>query len=230
MPLITRRESAAAPSPAVPMPAPYERLAARLPFHLDDIERANAAFCAFRAAPGPATRRVVDLWTYCYVSRYFRTKFARETAYAVADVDLLVEKAQARIWAKRHTVRQPERYASWVSVVCKRTFLNWIRSRRRIVSIETPSAPPLVAEPGRPLETVPVRAAVRAAVDRLPPFLREVARLRFVEGASYAAIAGALQKPAPVVRAYAFKARTRLRKDPLLRDLFGLGGPSDSSA
>lgn len=211
------------------MLAPYERLAASLPFHLDDVDRANAAYCAFRAGPSEATRRPVDLWTYCYVSRYFRTKFARETAYAVADLDLLVARAQDRIWRKQHTVREPERYASWVSVVCKRTYLNWIRARRRIVPLDAPSAPPLVAEPGRSPELIPVRAAVGAAVDRLPPFLQDVARLRFVEGASYAAIAGMLQKPAPVVRAYAFKARTRLRKDPLLRDLFGLGGTPPSA-
>lgn len=205
------------------MPAPYERLAASLPFHLDDIERVNSAFRAWRTHPSAANRRTVDLWTYCYACRYFRTKFARETAFAPADLDLLIEQAIDRLWKKQHTVRDPDRYASWVSVVCKRTYLNWLRARRRIVSFDEQQAPLLIAEPSRAPETVPVRTALRAAVDRLPPFLQDVARLRFVEGASYAAIAGMLSKPAPIVRSYACKARTRLQTDPLLRELFGLG-------
>ncbi len=51
-----------------------EVLAAGLPFRLDEADRVNEAFASYMLAGLKQQKVVVDLWTYCFVRRYFLIK------------------------------------------------------------------------------------------------------------------------------------------------------------
>ena len=196
-----------------------DEVAARLPFHVDDVEKANEAFLRWRETGDPHALRTVELWTYCYTRRYFIVKFLRDSAYGPTELDTLVGKAFTRAHSNFDQVKQPERFASWVSVICKNTFLNFVRRYREQFALDEArvvgDAPPPHGEHDRLL----IRRAVEQAIDRLPPSLQEVARRRFLEGQPYDAMSDATGRPVPSLRAYVNKAVVRLREDPALRAL-----------
>ncbi|MEM8560156.1 MAG: sigma factor, partial [Bacteroidota bacterium] len=107
---------------------------AHLPFSLDAFDEANAAFAAARAA-SPAEQFVasetVELWTYCYVRRYYLFKFMREERLPVTDVDALVSKAFLRARDNFDKVQDVNRFTAWVSRICVNTFINYLRSSGR---------------------------------------------------------------------------------------------------
>lgn len=204
--------------------SPFESLDAlssRLPFHIDDMEAANAAFVRWRSSGTEADHRVVQLWTYCFILRYFLVKFVQESSYAVADLDEVVDKAFLKIEAAAGEIKRPSRYTSWVSVVCKNTFLNYLRGRRPSLSIDEEGAPPLVAERPAVYDDVGLaREAVRRAIERLPEYLQECVRLRFLDGLSYAEISERTGHPLPRIRSYVNKAMARFRSDSQLLSYF----------
>ncbi|QXD13801.1 sigma-70 family RNA polymerase sigma factor [Rhodocaloribacter litoris] len=197
-----------------------QAVAAQLPFHLDDTERVNEVFRTWRTRETPETRRLVDVWTYCYTWRYFLMKFMQEPAYDTADFDVLVENAYRKIERHRGELDADNLYAQWVSVVCKNTFLNYVRRRRRKLPLDnlddTRNVPPPSPDS---LDAGTVYLAVRHAIDRLPPALQEAARMRLLENATYEEMGNRLGKPLPTLRTYVNKAIKRLRKDPGLRHL-----------
>lgn len=191
-----------------------DALAASLPFHVDDVSAVNATYSRWRSDRDPSDQHVVQLWTYCFIRRYFLVKFVQESAYSVADLDLLIDKTFRKVERSEDQVKEPRRYASWVSVVCKNTYRNYLRRRRPAVSLDEPSMPLLVAEgPVVYQDAGMARQAVLSAIDRLPPYLQTCVRLRFLEGLSYNEIADRTDQPPPSIRAYIYKALQRLRED-----------------
>jgi len=221
-----------------PVPESLRRLAEQLPFGLDDTARAGRAFRRWRdgdeARPphdethaedrlpkrAADVKRVVDLWTYCFVRRYFLVKFAAQPEAPASDLDELVAQTYQKVENKRADVRQPERYPHWVSVVCKNTFINYLhRHRPASVSISEDDSPPLPAE-GRASDSIGLaREVVAEAVARLPEYLRPVARLRLLERCSYNEIQRETGTSVPTARSYAGRARRQLREDPEVRAL-----------
>ena len=99
----------------------------RLPFSVDDTDAANESFRRWRDEEDPKAKRHADLWTYCYVCRYFLGKSARGTFDNPSDADELITRAYRKVQENRDGVRNAARYANWVSVVCKNTLLNYTR-------------------------------------------------------------------------------------------------------
>ncbi len=194
-----------------------DSLASRLPFHLDDIKSANAAFMQWQESGSDSDYRIVQLWTYCFIRRYYLVKFIQESTYGVADLDELIEKTFLKVERGATEINRPSRYASWVSVVCKNTFLNYLRSRKPSVSIEEEGTPPLVAEAPAVYDDVGLaREAVQRAIDRLPDYLQECVRLRFIDGLSYSEISERTGYPLPRIRSYINKGLNRFRSDETL--------------
>jgi len=215
-----------------PVPESLRRLTEQLPFGLDDAERAGRAFRQWRGesaddatctdATCTDAKRTVDLWTYCFVRRYFLAKFAAQPSAPASDLDELVARTYRKVEDKRAGVRKPGRYPHWVSVVCKNTFLNYLRRRRpAAVSIDEEESPSLPADEEAPpgAGTGLARKTVRDAIARLPEYLRPVARLRFLERRSYTEIQRETDTPAPTARSYAGRARQQLCEDPEVRAL-----------
>jgi RNA polymerase sigma factor (sigma-70 family) len=111
------------------------------------------------------------------------------------------------------SIASADRYAHWVSVVCRNTYLNFLRSRPRTANEPIDDELSSFIDPIRALQTTQLRQTLCASIDRLPAFLSVVARLRFVDQKSYQEIGQATGKPVPVIRAYAHRAAIRLRAD-----------------
>ncbi len=191
-----------------------DEVAARLPFHVDDLDKANEAFVQWHASRSAEDLKLVELWTYCYTRRYFIAKFLRDSAYGAADLDQLVGKAFTKARMNLERVQQPERFASWVSVICRNVFVNFLRRYREKATFDETRTP----APPRPEtfenDRMATRRAAEHAVERLPPSLRDVARMKFLEDRSYDEISEATGRPLASLRAFAHKAVVRLRQDP----------------
>lgn len=190
-----------------------------LPFPIDDTAAANDAFRRWSNGQHPKDERIVDLWTYCYVTRYFLAKSTRGDLTAAADADKLIKRTYEKIEDKREGVRNPDRYAHWVSVVCKNTFLNHMRQDHISESIDAEGGPTLSARTSAPVADIGfVEEALVEAISQLPDYLKEPARLYFLEDRSFEEISDEIGKPVPTVRTYKHKAVTRLQEDERLRE------------
>ena len=197
-----------------------DRVAAHLPFGLHETDQVNAAFESWLQDGDPEQKRVVDLWTYCFVRRYVLLKFTVEQGATASDLEMLVERMYRRIDEKRGTIEDALRYAAWVSVVCKHTYLNYLRSSNRTLVFESTHMPLSVTEPEDiGYDKAVLLDALHAACDRLPPYLREVARMRFIQDLPYVEMARRTQLPLPIIRSYVSKILHRFRSDHLLTRL-----------
>jgi len=203
------------------MTSPSSRLRTvldHLSFPVDDTETANATFRRWREQQDPKAKRDVDLWTYCYVCRYFLSKSTRGKLGNPSDADELIDRAYRKIEENRDGVRNAERYAHWVSVVCKNAFLNHVRSDPISESIDTEEGPTLRTESNPTAEIGFVEEALMEAIDQLPDYLQEPARLYFLERKEFEEISAAIEKSVPTVRTYKHKALKRPRKNETLRE------------
>ena len=199
-------------------------VAAHLPFAVDDYDAANDAFARWRATGHDGALRDVELWLYVYTQRYFLTRFARERG-AASDLDACVERVLARVRARFDAIERTDRFASYVSVVCKNTLRNHRRDRRETVAVDEALAAhapgtTLVADPVRDYDAALVRRQVEAAIASLPDALREITRLRVLERRPYEAVAELTGHPLATVRTYASRGTARLRGHPRLRAFF----------
>jgi RNA polymerase sigma-70 factor (ECF subfamily) len=90
------------------------------------------------------------------------------------------------------------------------------RRRRRTLDVHTPTAASLLAtedHPAHALDTERARAAVLAAVDRLPEDQKEAIMLRYVSDLSYADIARVTSTPQGTVASRVFRGLKRLGED-----------------
>ena len=191
-------------------------LAERLPFRLSDTEAANEVFQQWLDGD-EQRKRDLDLWTYCYIWKYFLVKKAQKSITEAAAIDDLIARAYQKVEQNRTEIQNPSRYASWVSVVCKNTFLNHARKDRVTESIHDEDGPELVAEPSG-VEPDTLSQPLLQAIDRLPPYLQQTARLYFLERRTFPEIAEVVGKSVATVRTYKHKAIQRLRDDEALRE------------
>jgi RNA polymerase sigma factor (sigma-70 family) len=191
----------------------------RLPFSVDDTAAANNAFRRWQNGSDPDAERIVDMWTYCYICRYFLSKSSQGALDHASDTDELTTRAYRKVLDNRDGVRNPDRYANWVSVICKNTFLNYTRRDQFSESVEEEEGPTLTAEKRQSVAEVGfVREALDEAIDRLPRYLQKPARLYFLEDREFEEISDAVDKPVATVRTYKHKAVKRLRTDERLQE------------
>ena len=193
----------------------------RLPFDLDDTARLNAVFDRWIRMQQPSDREVLDVWTYCYTWRYFLSKAARDNLRRPSDIDALTAQAFRRACCTRDDVEGVLRYANWVSVVCRNTYVNYANRGREMESIESVRGE-VVTEPAPTYNDEPlVRRVLLSAINRLPPYLQDTARLFFVEQYTFETIAARLGKPIDTVRTYKSRALHTLRQDDALLEASG---------
>ena len=195
-----------------------DAVARHLPFGIDDYAAANAAFARWKASGEDDDLQAVELWTYCYVQRYFLIRFLRERG-APSDFEACLSRAVQRARRSYDRVREAEKFASYVSVTCKNTLRNYRRDRRDLDEIADGMA--TTRQPDVPdYDGDVLRAVLARALDAMPATVREIGRLRFLDRMEYPEIAEATGRPLPTVRTYAARAMGRLREDPQLRALY----------
>lgn len=195
------------------------RLAAALPFPLDDTEAAAAAFAAARSGDAGA-RRDADLWAYIWTLRYVARKFLTERVGEPSDVDAVETRALEGIQKAWDRVEDAARFPSYVSVVCKNAVLTHRARRRTMVEADEETLEPNLDDERFDHDGPVVRRDVAAAIASLPPAVRAVAAMRFLDDVGYEDIADATGHPLPTIRAYLSKAVARLREAPHLRAHF----------
>ncbi|HET6568546.1 MAG TPA: sigma-70 family RNA polymerase sigma factor [Rhodothermales bacterium] len=190
-------------------------VARHLSFSVDDVERAAEAFRLWREQESDAAKRDVDLWTYCFVRRYFLAKLARTARFSEADFEELISQAYLAAQSKSSQLRDPERYPHWVSKICKNRFLSYLN--QNVDSVPLPDEMP--ADFREPIldESTKAAVAVASAIQRLPDSLRDVTYQKLIEKRSYNEIERATGKDEGTLRSYISKARAKLRGDLVLR-------------
>ena len=132
-----------------------------------------------------------------------------------AGAEDLVQTALAAAWPKWGTVRYaPEMYVRKIMV---NTFLRW-RQRRWNGEIATANLPEAHAY-GDAFAQIASRAALSAALDRLPPKQRAVVVLRYFADMTEAQTAEAMGCSVGTVKSHAAKALAKLRVAPGLAEL-----------
>ena len=193
-------------------------LTRQLPFDLDDTEAAARVYARFRETERHADREIVELWAYTFVLRYVYSKFLRELDRPPSDADALITEAFGRVVARLDTVRDPERFPAWVSVVCKNAFRSYLRRAPGVGSLdEEMDLEADATEPCAEFDAPIVTFAIRRAFDRLPAGIREIARGRLLDDRSYEDLSDLHGKPVPILRSYVHKALVALRADGVLR-------------
>ena len=193
------------------------KLLARLPFNLYDADQINRTFCCWIKERQDTDRQIIDLWTYCYVRNYLSFKFIQHPPIGVADFDLLLEQILNKVNSKRSQLDDKSRYASWVSVVCKNTYINYLRSKKRMVYLESLPTYQVGERPNSFGELSFLLNNLEKAIARLPIYLQEVAYLHFVKGLPYPDIHEETGKSLPTIRSYVYKTIRRFRKDSVLK-------------
>ena len=195
-----------------------DALASRLPFGLDDTQEVNSIYLAYRRNRTDGSDFLVDLWTYCYIRRYYLIKFIREEGFRAAELDQIVEKTYKKVEKCISQLEREDRYAQWVSVICKNTYINFVTRRQYVTALDGSTEHECVApETGVVEDPAALYLTLSRAIERLPVFLRNVVRMRFVEDLSYEEISRLTGKSIPTVRSYVHKACLRFRRDPGMR-------------
>jgi RNA polymerase sigma-70 factor (ECF subfamily) len=122
--------------------------------------------------------------------------FARQWAPSPADAEDVVQEAFVRFWRARQRAADP---TAFLYACVRHCALDWLRAGRRRAAREAAAARPESA--GEPLFDTPAehderRAAVEAALGRLPAEQRAVLVLKVWGGLTFAQIADTLDIPA----------------------------------
>ncbi len=114
-----------------------------------------------------------------------------------------MQEAALRAWEKRHTLRQEQFFATWLTRILINECRNIQRRRRPLVSVED------IAEPFTPAWD----PTLAMALHRLPENLRLPLVLHAVEGMTYAEVARTLHLPQATVTGRIHRAKLKLRKE-----------------
>ncbi len=119
------------------------------------------------------------------------------------DVKDALQEAALKAWAKRHTLRDEARFATWMTRILINECYTIRRRSSRLI--------PMEELPPQPWQDADV--TVRILLEQLPEKLRLPLMLRCVEGMDEAEIAQALHLSGPTVRGRIHRARKLLRKE-----------------
>jgi len=108
-----------------------------------------------------------------------------------------------KAWEKRHSLREPRYFRTWITRILINTCYDTQRKRRRFISLED------IREP----QTAAPDLSLAMALQSLPEKLRLPLMLFYSEGLSYAEIAKALRLPMATVRGRIHRAKGELRKE-----------------
>lgn len=197
-------------------------LARRLPFDVDDSPAVNAVFSRWHGMANPEDEKLIDLWTYCFVYRYFSWKYLQKHITRVPDFETLLTETYQRVIEKRNSLDPSARYASWVSVVCLNEFRSYLRQSHRLRFVDDDHFDRIAADPMYQVFRDPaaLRPAIEAAINRLPEYLVDAARARFLQQLDYDEIQQILPHDGPTLRAYCHKARRMMSEDEELRRVY----------
>lgn len=192
----------------------------RLPFHYENADAVNAVFQRWRAHSNEADKQLVETWAYAYIYMFFIQKRTSNQLESVSAVSEGIQDALLSVLEKKNTVRNPDRFAHWVSVVCRNAFLNLVRDTPEHTSIDATPMQLKEDTSDRPsIDSELIADVVHDAIDQLPNYLQVPARLYFLEGRSFQSISEEVDKSVATVRVYKQRAMQRLQQNEILSEL-----------
>lgn len=201
--------------------ASFRHVVAALPFALDDVEAVNACSMRWHESRDPLEKRTMDLWAYCFTRRYFVLK-QRDRRQVQTEHEELIERAYRSVVDKIDQLKNPDRFASWVSKICKNTYINFLRRTHQVEPVEDIGlyAEAVADDISERLDLAEFVRMLAVAIAMLPDFSREIAERRLLKKQSYQQISDDLERPIATVRTYAHRAVHTLRKNPHLLVFF----------
>lgn len=147
------------------------------------------------------------------VERYRRPIYALalQKVHDPADADDVAQESFIKAYRALNSLRDPERFGSWIYGIALRGAMDWLRLRGRTVSLHSGLEPF-----ARPFEdTAEVKELVEAvmnAVGELSDAHRLVVTLRYIHGLTAKDIATQLGESRGAIRSRLFKASQILRR------------------
>lgn len=194
-------------------------LASRLPFHVDDVGAVNEVFNRWHGKRTGEDLKTLELWVYCRTQFYVLSKLVRDTQATSNDFDKLSSVVFNKVRTGMETVREPGRFANWVNVVCRNAYVNERKKERPRDELNTETLRDETTQPLLEVDRLRILHVIDLAIERLPPSLSGVARMKLLEGREYQHIVDETGLPIASVRTYTAKAIARLREDPQIRDI-----------
>jgi RNA polymerase sigma-70 factor (ECF subfamily) len=165
----------------------------------------------------------------CLVERYWNMVFALALSRIDhrAEAEDIAQESFLKAYAQLHALRDPSRFAGWLSKITRQQCTNAVRKNlrcRAALDAHAGSACQLEAVPAyssNPGLTDSQMRFVRQTVGRLPDRFRQLVIMRFMGGLSAVQIAEQLGKRPGTVRVSLHRAYNILRKDlaPLLEEV-----------
>ena len=114
-----------------------------------------------------------------------------------------MQESAIKAWEKRYTLRDIQKFKTWIIIIVKNTCYNLIRKRKRIVSLEA------IQEPSIP----PPDPILSIALHNIPEKYRLPLMLSCSEGLTYREISEVLHVPSTTVCGRIRLAKELLRKE-----------------
>lgn len=160
------------------------------------------------------------------VERYWpmAVALARTQARDAAHAEDIAQESFLRAYNHLAQLREPSRFAGWLSRIVAQQCADHRRRHKRNGSISltqlTPAQEPASRAPDEPALTDRQRQSVRDAVGRLPAKLQQVVLMRFMADLSASAIAEQLGQRPGTIRVWLHRAYQHLRTRivPILED------------
>lgn len=135
-----------------------------------------------------------------------------------AAIDDVWQEVSLRVLRHLHTLQQPSAVRGWIYQIARNAAMDWLRRCDRAVVRPTGELPDSIAagddgrQPGDSVLSAERIAAVRKALDGLPPSQREAIRLRIEDGLDHVQIAERLGINRQAVEVRLCKGRAALRE------------------
>ena len=143
-------------------------------------------------------------------------RIARSYVYSDADAADAVQEALTRAWEKRHTLREPALFRTWITRILINTCKDMLRRMKHVLPVaEVPEMPQ-----ARPAEASKERE-IREALAALDAGLRIVLTLFYLDGYSLREVSQMLRLPQGTVKTRLFRGRKKLAellKEEVLND------------
>jgi RNA polymerase sigma-70 factor (ECF subfamily) len=158
---------------------------------------------------------------FCQLVRRYQDHAYGLAVALVSDFDLahdVVQEAFVSAYSHLAKLREPERFAGWLRGIVRNTARHALRDRehdRLLVERLCGSGvqPDPVRSPAESAEAMECRRLVQHALQRLPQRNREAVTLHYVDGLSYADIAGFLGVTRTTVKGRLQRGREQLREE-----------------
>jgi len=154
------------------------------------------------------------------VSRYWPTAVALALSRIPnpGQAEDVAQESFIRAYCKLATLREPSRFAGWLSRIVIQQSIDHVRASKRqlpavTMAVSESELAGSFSQPGNPGLSAEQTRLIRDAVGRLPVKMQTVVVLRFISGLSTEQIAFQLGQRAGTVRVWLHRAYQKLRAD-----------------